>query len=165
MISWFLEGECFLSILFVLDTISFMEGEKTIAYLCTHISSLWTWLELDKKSDIRRAIRVSNAQNVFSTLTRDCHTLSICVASTLHHVYLKGRTAIGLCIIPSETNVVPICSSISKSVSHQLSSQWISANKKFHSKTKERHNGSAWRCFAHHLSWQWHPNLGRRLIP
>jgi hypothetical protein len=40
-------------------------GKKMIAYLPTHISSLGTRLELDRRNNVRRAICVSNAQIVF----------------------------------------------------------------------------------------------------
>ena len=122
VISWFLEGECSLQLLFILDTMSFVEGgKKMIAYLPTHISLLGTRLELDRRSSIRRAICVSNAQIVFPAQARDCHTLLVCMASTLHHAHPRPQMAIGLCIVPSEANVVPISSSISQFVSHHLS--------------------------------------------
>jgi hypothetical protein len=118
VISWFLEGECFLSLLFVLDTLNLVEGKKKmIAYLPTHIFSLRIQLELDRRSNIPRAICVSNAQNVFPAQTRDHHTLPICVASTLHHAHPRGKT------VPSEANIVPVRSSISKSVSNKSSSK------------------------------------------
>ncbi len=124
VISWFLKGECSLQLLFILNTMSLVEGEKKmIAYLLTHISSLGTRLELDRRSNIRRAICVSNAQIVFPAQARDRHTLLVCMASTLHHAHPRGRTAIGLRIVPSEANVLPIHSLTSKSVSNQLSSE------------------------------------------
>jgi hypothetical protein len=124
VISWFLEGECSLQLLFILNTMSLVEGEKKmIAYLPTHISSLGTRLELDRRSNIRRAICVSNAQIVFPAQARDRHTLPVCMASTLHHAHPRGRTAIGLRIVPSEVDALPIHISTSKSVSNQLSSE------------------------------------------
>jgi hypothetical protein len=124
VISWFLEGECSLQLLFILDTMSLVKGEKKmIAYLPTHISSLGIRLELDRRSNSRRAICVSNAQIVFPAQARDCHTLSICMASTLDHAHPKGRTAIGLRIVPSEADALPIHSSTSKFVSNQSSSE------------------------------------------
>jgi hypothetical protein len=117
VISWFLEGECSLQLLFILDTMSFVEGgKKMIAYLPIHISLLGTRLELDRRSSIRRAICVSNAQIVFPTQARDYHTLPVCMASTLYHAHPRGRTAIGLRIVPSEADPLPIHSSTSKSV-------------------------------------------------
>jgi hypothetical protein len=94
-----------------------------ITYLPTHISSLRTRLELDRRSNIRRAICVSNAQIVFPAQARDCHTLLVCMASTLHHAHPRGRTAIGLHIVPSEVDAIPIHYSTSKSVSNQSSSE------------------------------------------
>jgi hypothetical protein len=103
---------------------SLMKGEKQmIAYLPTHISSLGTRLELDRRSSIRRAICVSNAQIVFPAQARDCHTLPVCMASTLYHAHPRGRTAIGLRIIPSEADPLSIHSSTSKFVSNQSSSE------------------------------------------
>jgi hypothetical protein len=94
-----------------------------IAYLPTHISSLRIRLELDRRSNIKRAICVSNAQIVFLTQAKDYHTLSVCMASTLHHAHPRGRMAIGLRIVPSKANAIPIHSSTSKSVSNQSSSE------------------------------------------
>jgi hypothetical protein len=118
-------------------------GKKMIAYLPPHISSLGTRLELDRRNNVRRAICVSNAQIVFPAQARDCHTLPVYMASALHHAHPRGRTAIGVRIIPSEADALPIHNLTSKSVSNQSSSKRIYANNKFHWKTGERQNGSA----------------------
>jgi hypothetical protein len=124
VISWFLEGECSLQLLFILDTMNLVKGgKKMIAYFPTHISSLGTRLKLDRRSSIRRAICVSNAQIVFSGQAKDCHTLSVCMASTLYHAHPRGRTTIGLRIVPSKVDPLPIHNSISKPVSNQSSSK------------------------------------------
>jgi hypothetical protein len=122
---------------------SLVEGEKLIAYLPPHISSLGTRLELDRRNNVRRAICVSNAQIVFPAKAGDCHTLPVCMASALHHAHLRGRTAIGVRIVSLEADALPIHSSTSKSVANQSSSQQIYVNNKFHPKTGERKSGSA----------------------
>jgi len=160
--SWKVSVLCHLCLFYTLQAL--WRGKKTITYLHIHIFSLWTWLELDRKNNVQRAIRVSNTQNVFSAQTGDCHILPIYDLSTLHHAHPRRKTAIGLCIVPSEVDAVPIHSLTNQPISHQSSPQWISTNKKFHSKAREGENGSAWRCFVHHLSWQSRPRLGRSLF-
>jgi len=66
---------------------------------------------LNMRSGIRGGICISCARNVFSTLTWDCHPISICVASTLHHAHPRSKTTAGLCLIPLETNIDPLCDS------------------------------------------------------
>jgi len=126
VISWFLEGNCSLPHLSVFNTSSFVKEKKWL-----HNSVLtprsWTWLELDRRSNAQRTICVSYARIIFLASTEDNHTLPICTVATLHHAHPRPQTAIGLCIVPSEANVVPISSSISQFVSHHLSFEWIYA--------------------------------------
>jgi hypothetical protein len=115
---------------------------------------LWTWLELDKRNQIRRAICVSYALNVFSTPTWDHHIVPICLVVALHHAHPRWQTTTRLCFVFLEADVVPICNSTSQFVSHQSSSKWIHANKKFHLKVRQKENQSTSRCLAHNLLWQ-----------
>jgi hypothetical protein len=118
VISWFLESEFSLSLLFVLNTISFLKGEKNDYIPSYSHFFIVNLVRVGQRNNIRRAIFVLQRTKCFFTQTGDCHTLLICVASTLHHAHPRGRTAIGLCIVLSEVDVVPICNSTDKFVSH-----------------------------------------------
>ncbi len=145
--SWNVNVPCHICPFFTLQA---LWGKKWLHNSVLTLRS-WTWLELDRRSNTRRTICVSRARIIFSASTRDSHTLPICMAATLHHAHSRPRTAIGLCIIPSEADDVPVRSSTSQFVSHQSSPERIYANEKFHSKAREEENGSTSRCLARHL--------------
>lgn len=125
---------------------------------CEHVWSL------NRRSRIRTGICISCAQNVFQTPTWDYHPVLIYVASTLHHARPRPKTTIGLCVVPSEADIDPLCGSTNWFVSNQRGFEWIHEKKKLHQKARERKNPPAWRCFALDLSWWHHRCLWQRWI-
>ncbi|CAM6024922.1 unnamed protein product [Sphagnum balticum] len=92
----------------------FFQYNETIFRSCSQESQMALFghrfcrgdLIVDRRSNARRTICVSCARIVFLASTRDSQTLPIYTAATLHHAHLRPRTAIGLCMVPLETNVV-----------------------------------------------------------
>lgn len=108
VISWFLEGKCSLPHVSVSNTSSFLKKKK----ICQTPSWRHNYehgRSLNKRSEIRRGICISRAQNVFSTPTWDCHPIPICVVWTLHHARPRPKTTVGLCLILSDANIFTMC--------------------------------------------------------
>ncbi len=120
-------------------------------------------LEPDRRSEIRRPIRVSHPPNVFSTLTGDRDNVPVCMAATLHHARPRSKASTRLHPLPSEADPGSLRRSTNESLSHKRSSQRINANEKLHSKAREVKDWSPQRGLARDLLWQHPPHLRRNL--
>jgi hypothetical protein len=122
-------------------------------------------LELDRRSQIRRPIRVSHPPNVLSTSPRDRDTVPVYMAAALHPAYPRPKASTRLCPLPSQGDLGSLHRSTNESLSHKRSSQRIHANEELHSKAREAKNWSPRRGLAPDLLWQHPPHLRRNLPP